>query len=225
MDYKKIGSVIKKRRNALKITQEQLAEMINKSTVYISLIESGARHPSLETLYCIAMSLKTSVDTIIHDKSSCGDEEHVNEFAFLLADRNEDEIDFIMDIVREMLRHLTNGKISGLRRNGSRASGVYKKRPHKNGNGNGNGNGSRNGNGNGARNGNGNGVRNANGNGGGSRSGNGNGSRNGNGNGSRNGNGNGNVSRNSNGGGNGSGSRNGNGNVSRNGNGGVNGSG
>ena len=145
MDYKKIGGVIKKRRLALKITQEQLAEMINKSTVYISLIESGARHPSLETLYCIAISLKTSVDTIIHDKSSHEDEEHVNEFAFLVADRSEDEIDFIMDVVREILRHLANGKILRLKRNGGRASGGQRKRVYKNGNGarNGNGNGRR----------------------------------------------------------------------------------
>jgi len=118
MDYKKMGSVIKKRRNALKITQEQLAELINKSTVYISLIESGARHPSLETLYSIALNLKTSIDTIIYDKSSLKSEAHVDEFSFLLADRNEDEINFTMNMVRELLRHLSNGKLARVRRNG-----------------------------------------------------------------------------------------------------------
>ena len=117
MDYKKMGSVIKKRRNALRITQEQLAEMINKSTVYISLIESGSRHPSLETLYTIAMSLNTSIDTIIYDKASSKNDEHVDEFSFLLADRSEEEIGFIMNIVREILRHLVNGRLTKLRRN------------------------------------------------------------------------------------------------------------
>jgi transcriptional regulator with XRE-family HTH domain len=127
MDYKKMGGVIKKRRNALKITQEQLAEMINKSTVYISLIESGARHPSLETLYSIALSLKTSVDTIIYDKSSFKNEEHVDEFSFLLADRNEEEISLIMDLVREVLRHLSNGRLTRFRRNGPYSGGSKKR--------------------------------------------------------------------------------------------------
>ena len=121
MDYAKMGSIIRKRRKALKITQEQLAEMINKSTVYISLIESGARHPSLETLYGIASSLKTSIDSIIIEKSSRKEEEHVDEFAFLLADRNDIEINFIMDIVREILRHISNGRLTGLKKNGGSA--------------------------------------------------------------------------------------------------------
>jgi len=121
MDYKKMGSVIKRRRNALKITQEQLAEMINKSTVYISLIESGSRRPSLETLYSIAMSLKTSVDTIIYDKSSLKNDEHVDEFSYLLADRNEDEVNLVMNIVREILKYLTKS-FNGKKRRGDKGN-------------------------------------------------------------------------------------------------------
>ena len=51
MDYKLLGKNIKEARKSLKMTQEQLAEQIDVSTVFISQIENGSRKPSLETIY------------------------------------------------------------------------------------------------------------------------------------------------------------------------------
>ena len=66
MDYKLLGKNIKEVRKSLKITQEQLAEKIEVSTVFISQIESGARKPSLETVYKISGALKIKIDTLIN---------------------------------------------------------------------------------------------------------------------------------------------------------------
>lgn len=43
MDYKLLGKNIKEARKSLKMTQEQLAEQIDVSTVFISQIENGSR--------------------------------------------------------------------------------------------------------------------------------------------------------------------------------------
>ncbi|MDR1061865.1 MAG: helix-turn-helix domain-containing protein [Clostridiales bacterium] len=111
MDFHKLGRAIKKRRTALKLTQQQLAEMINKSTVYVSLIESGARRPSLDTLLNIAYCLKTSLDAIISDRTTREGASYVDEFEFLLSERSSGEKALVMDTMREMLLHINNGEV------------------------------------------------------------------------------------------------------------------
>jgi transcriptional regulator with XRE-family HTH domain len=116
MDYHRLGRAIKKRRFALKLTQQQLAEMISKSTVYVSLIESGSRRPSLDTVLNIALSLRTGVDALIADKAARGGDAHVDEFKFLTAGRSKDEIALAMDMMRELLLHIDNGAVVNPRR-------------------------------------------------------------------------------------------------------------
>ena len=57
----KLGKRIKAIRKKKKITQEQLAEMIDVDCGYISKLEVGLNYPSLETLNKIAIALKTDI--------------------------------------------------------------------------------------------------------------------------------------------------------------------
>lgn len=61
----KLGKRIKKLRDSLKITQDQLAEKVNISTVYIGYIEQGRNAPSLDVLNKIAKVLKTSPSKLL----------------------------------------------------------------------------------------------------------------------------------------------------------------
>ena len=54
LNYTIIGEQIRKARKKMKITQEQLAEMVDKCPSYISYIENGKKKLSLETLVNIA---------------------------------------------------------------------------------------------------------------------------------------------------------------------------
>ncbi len=51
---KTVGENIRKYRKLKGFSQEQLSEMVDVSTDYISLIELGKRSPSLKRLYKIA---------------------------------------------------------------------------------------------------------------------------------------------------------------------------
>lgn len=62
IDYSLLGFRIGKRRRDLSIKQSELAEMINVSTKYISNIETGKKHPSLDLLAKITIALNTSFD-------------------------------------------------------------------------------------------------------------------------------------------------------------------
>jgi len=52
---------LQKVRKRKEVTQEQLAEMINKSVTWIGYIESGYRIPNLKLLYKIAKALGVKV--------------------------------------------------------------------------------------------------------------------------------------------------------------------
>ncbi len=62
IDYSLLGFRIGERRRELKIKQSELAEMIGVSIKYISNIETGKKHLSLDLLAKITIALDTSFD-------------------------------------------------------------------------------------------------------------------------------------------------------------------
>lgn len=65
MNLQNIGNNIKKLRLEKKLTQSQLAEMTNISTVHMSHIETGNVSMSLECLISLCNALKTTPDNIL----------------------------------------------------------------------------------------------------------------------------------------------------------------
>ena len=57
VDYKFIGQELKLARKNLGLSQEELAFKCNLTREYISLIENGKKHPSLEILISITENL------------------------------------------------------------------------------------------------------------------------------------------------------------------------
>ena len=62
---KAFGKAIADLRAKRGITQEQLAEAIDSTNVYISLLESGRRKPSLNATILIAQSLEIQPDALL----------------------------------------------------------------------------------------------------------------------------------------------------------------
>lgn len=60
-----ISKRIKKRRNDLGMTQEDLAEKVGVSRVYIGYVEQGRNTPSLEILEKIAKALKIKLSELV----------------------------------------------------------------------------------------------------------------------------------------------------------------
>lgn len=82
LDTAAIGARIKKRRRALGLSQERLAEMIFVSPHYIYEIERGLKTMSLETLVNITDILELSADMILFGKS---DEKSQNNLSTRMA--------------------------------------------------------------------------------------------------------------------------------------------
>lgn len=70
INYARLGLNIKKKRQEIKLTQEELAEMVGCYPSHISNIENNYTKASLNILLAIANSLGTSIDYFLSDQYS-----------------------------------------------------------------------------------------------------------------------------------------------------------
>ena len=91
IDYKLIGKNIKKIRKKKKITQEQLANIINIAPSYVSAIETGTSKTSLSTFIMIANALGTTVDCLLGEIQPAFMEKYDLDAKELLSDCTEEE--------------------------------------------------------------------------------------------------------------------------------------
>jgi len=64
---KAFGTAIRRRREALGLSQEQLAYQAELHRTYISLIERGLRNASIETIIKLAKALSTTGSQLLKD--------------------------------------------------------------------------------------------------------------------------------------------------------------
>lgn len=67
LDFKIIGARIQKRRTEMKMTQAELAELIDTNQKHLSRIEGGYHRCTLDIIVAIAKALDVSVDYLIAD--------------------------------------------------------------------------------------------------------------------------------------------------------------
>lgn len=62
---RRLGKRLRRRRTDLGWSQATLAEAIGTSVEYVSMLERGARLPSLPTLVALGRALSTSLDALV----------------------------------------------------------------------------------------------------------------------------------------------------------------
>ena len=67
MDLQPIGPSIKAARECKKLTQEELAEIVDLSPMHLSVLERGVKPPRLINLVRIANALDVSADELLQD--------------------------------------------------------------------------------------------------------------------------------------------------------------
>ena len=110
LDYKRLGKRIKGRRTEAKLTQEQLASIVDVATSNISHIERATTQVSLPTLVKIANALGVSLDQLTCDSLPVSGEYLQKDFAELLSDCTVNEMQIIKDIVTATKKTLRERK-------------------------------------------------------------------------------------------------------------------
>ena len=62
---RRFGRVVRRRRNAVGLSQEALAEAAGLHRTYISLLERGLREPQLGTIRALARGLDTTMASLV----------------------------------------------------------------------------------------------------------------------------------------------------------------
>lgn len=100
MDLYCLGNRIRKTRMNCGITQEKLAEMVDISTNFMSLIENG-RNMSVETFVKIADALGVTVDYLLSDTMEVQGDKIMNQIAQNLSTLSDDEKLFFLNVIKQ----------------------------------------------------------------------------------------------------------------------------
>lgn len=100
INYLLLGEKIKKIRRRKNLSQSTLAELVNVSISYISRVECGKDHISLDLLVNVCEALETNLDEILT-------ENHFNEYPYLMKESTDLEKKLIIavcDVITEIIR-------------------------------------------------------------------------------------------------------------------------
>lgn len=100
MDRKSFGRQLQKYRNLVGYSQEDLAERIECSPIFISYIERGQKSPSIDTLVKLSNALNVSADVLLGKEMNHFTSEklrHIEERLNALPVRERQRILDIMD--------------------------------------------------------------------------------------------------------------------------------
>ena len=105
-----IGARLKKRREELKYSQIQFAEVVGLSTNYISAIENGKKIPSLETFVNIANKLGVSADYFLVDVVDNCEPFIFHEITEVMKSLNIQETRIVSDVVKLLAENLIKNR-------------------------------------------------------------------------------------------------------------------
>lgn len=104
MDYVALGGRIKNKRLELNLTQEQLAEKVELSAVYIGQIERGERKMTIETLVKLANTLNSSIEELLKDSTTTNINARLNELVNIAKQLDTSDIDKVIDVIKAMYK-------------------------------------------------------------------------------------------------------------------------
>lgn len=105
MDQNALGQRIRKERQNLNLTQEQLAEKINVSSTYIGFIERGERSLTLGKLTLLANVLGVSVDYLLSDSVPPSNSANEKQMLKLFSSASEKDQELILEVAKTILHH------------------------------------------------------------------------------------------------------------------------
>lgn len=104
MDYVALGTRIKNKRLELNLTQEQLAETVDLSAVYIGQIERGERKMTIETLVKLANVLNSSIEELLKDSTTTNVNARLKELVNIAKKLDISDIDKVINVIKAMYK-------------------------------------------------------------------------------------------------------------------------
>ena len=100
LDFKKIGTRIQKLRTEKKMTQAELAEIIDTNQKHLSRIEGGYHRCSLDAIVAIAHALDVSVDYLIADGDDASNPSTLKVFLDDIKDMSPNQLEMLRENIK-----------------------------------------------------------------------------------------------------------------------------
>lgn len=97
-----LREAIRNERKNKRITQEELAEMLEVSPTHVKHIESGHRKPSVEILFALAKVLNISLDEVVFPKKDTPRDATRGKIERLLDVSDEASLHFILSVLEAL---------------------------------------------------------------------------------------------------------------------------
>lgn len=97
-----LREAIRNERKNKRITQEELAEMLEVSPTHVKHIESGHRKPSIEILFELAKILNISLDEVVFPKNGTPNDATRGKIERLLDVSEEASLQFILSVLEAL---------------------------------------------------------------------------------------------------------------------------
>lgn len=97
-----LGDTIRQARIDNKLTQEQLAELVQITPTHLKHIESEHRKPSIDVLFALAETLHFSLDALFITDGSKEHSRRKNELQLLINTCSDNELDVLIAALREL---------------------------------------------------------------------------------------------------------------------------
>ena len=108
--YKEIGKRFKKNREAIGITQVELAKMVGMSVTYISSVERGLSFPRGDKLIAMLNALKASADSVFCDVVDASAKQRACELYDMLSELPTDEQYRILETIDFLIQQSKKSK-------------------------------------------------------------------------------------------------------------------
>lgn len=105
---KEVGSRVQQARKKLKLSQAELAEMVQISTSHLSDIENGKTNIGLDIFISLTEALQVSADWLLQTNVPQVNTIQNQEASEILADCTSQEIQAILRMMRELKNTLKN---------------------------------------------------------------------------------------------------------------------
>ena len=97
-----LREAIRNERKNKRITQEELAEMLEVSPTHVKHIESGQHKPSIEILFELAKILNISLDEVVFPKNRTPNDATRGKIERLLDVSDESSLQFILSVLEAL---------------------------------------------------------------------------------------------------------------------------
>lgn len=102
--FNDIGEAIKFARIDKRVTQEELAEILNVTPTHVKHLESGHRKPSIPVLFAIAKTLNMSVDNIIFAEKTKNDK-LMTDIINAAKQLNDSQLNVVLDLINSIIKN------------------------------------------------------------------------------------------------------------------------